>query len=157
MLLRLSRAVPALARLRPALGRAVQISASKPISGLGIHMSSVLEYSLRNMGPWEGAGGGGNEATTTTWVSPDPLRDGCDIYYDEVTERYISTATMDPVYFAGTNPRQCGFPPPEDARDVGTPREQWEASLRSEDPEAWDEYRNERRRELGHVFGFGSL
>ena len=46
---------------------------------------------------------------------------------------------------------QRGFPPPEDESDVGRPREQWEASLRSYDRWAWYEYRNERCRELGSM------
>ena len=53
------------------------------------------------------------------------------------------------VFFAGTDPRQRGFPPPAEVADVGTPREQWELDLRSFDRESWAEYRRERAEFLG--------
>ena len=45
---------------------------------------------------------------------------------------------------ARTDPRQRGLPPPADVGDMGTPREQWEAYLRSFDHEQFFEYRQER-------------
>ena len=35
-------------------------------------------------------------------------------------------ADAQPIFFAGTDPRHPGYPPPEVENDVGTPREQWE-------------------------------
>ena len=92
-------------------------------------MASAPEYNLRDLGPWEAAGGGGDEATTTLWVSPNPLLPGQDIYYSEVSGRYVNAATATPIYFAGTDPRDPGFPPPDIEAEVGNPRVQWERNL----------------------------
>ena len=48
------------------------------------------------------------EARTTLWVSPNPLLPGQDIYYSEVSGRYVNAATAEPIYFAGTDPRDPG-------------------------------------------------
>ena len=93
-------------------------------------MASVLEYHLRDLGPWSGGGVAGDEATTTLWVSPDPYHPGSDIYYSEVTMRYTHDRNMEGVFFVGTHPRDLGFPALEDAAAAGTPREQWEAAAR---------------------------
>ena len=45
------------------------------------------------------------------------------------TGQYLGGPNNQPIYFAGTDPRQPGFPPPEDENDVGTPRDQWELAL----------------------------
>ena len=42
------------------------------------------------------------------------------------TGQFLGGPNNQPIYFAGTDPRQPGFPPPEDENDVGTPRDQWE-------------------------------
>ena len=87
------------------------------------------EYNLRDLGPWESAGGGGEEATTTMWVSPDPLHPGAgrEIYYTEYDRQYVNDLAQ-PIYFSGTAPGNAGFPLAEDTAQVGTPREQWERS-----------------------------
>ena len=94
-------------------------------------MASAPEYNLRDMGPWEP--GTGNAATTTMWVSPDPIYKypGREIFYFEANGVYVrpqSPNTSEPVYFAGTDPRDPGFPPPEDEAEVGNPRVQWESA-----------------------------
>ena len=102
-----------------------------PLTGPAeLHMASAPEYNLRDMGPWEP--GTGNAATTTMWVSPDPIYPGREIFYFEANGVYVrpqSPNTSEPVYFAGTDPRDPGFPPPEDEAEVGNPRVQWERSL----------------------------
>ena len=55
-----------------------------------------------------------------------------DGYYSEVTEMYTDELA-DPIYFAGTLPRNAGRPLPEDTQLVGTPRERWESGLSNED------------------------
>ena len=73
-------------------------------------MASAPEYSLRDMGPREP--GTGNAATTTMWVSPDPIYPGREIFYFEANGVYVrplSPNTSEPVYFAGTDPRDPGF------------------------------------------------
>ena len=89
-------------------------------------MATVPEYRLDMLGPWESAHGAGTEALTTSWVSPDPLHDGGNIFYSEITALYTN-GLGNPIYFEGTDPRDPGVPnsPPV----VGTPREQFEEGL----------------------------
>ena len=65
------------------------------------------------------------------WVSPDPIYPGQEIFYFEANGVYVrplSPNTSEPVYFAGTDPCDPGFPPPEDEAEVGNPRVQWESA-----------------------------
>ena len=90
-------------------------------------MASAPEYNLRDLGPWEAAGGVRNEATTTMWVSPDPIYPGREIFYFEANGIYVrllSPVTSERGYFAGTGPRDPGVPPREDEAEVGNPRVQ---------------------------------
>ena len=67
---------------------------------------------------------------TPLGVSPDPIYPGREIFYIEATGVYmrpLSPNTSEPLYFAGTDPRDPGFPPPEDEAEVGNPRVQWES------------------------------
>ena len=95
-------------------------------------MSSLVEYNLSELGPWEAVGG--DEATASVWVSPDPHHAGFDIYYSEKSGGMYVTGACDPICFEG-NLYRPGFPRPEEAAGaaVGTPREQWEHSLSSEE------------------------
>ena len=64
-------------------------------------------------------------------MSPDPIYPGREIFYFEANGVYVrpqSPNTSEPVYFAGTDPRDPGFPPPEDEAEVGNPRVQWESA-----------------------------
>ena len=86
----------------------------------------MAEYRLDMLGPWQSADGAGTEALTTSWVSPDPLHDGGNIFYSEITALYTN-GLGNLIYFEGTDPRDPGVPnlPPV----VGTPREQFEEGL----------------------------
>ena len=51
----------------------------------------------------------------------------CGAVYFEANGVYVrpqSPNTSEPVYFASTDPRDPGFPPPEDEAEVGNPRVQ---------------------------------
>ena len=102
-------------------------TAMKLITGpVELPLSMVAEYRLDMLGPWESADGAGTEALTTSWVSPDPLHDGGNIFYSEITALYTN-GQGNPIYFEGTDPPGPGVPnsPPV----VGTPREQFEEGL----------------------------
>ena len=87
-------------------------------------MSSVLEYNLRDLGPWHTDYEG-------LWSAPDPFNPYPYLAYVWWCEtgpsagQYLN-ADAQPIFFAGTDPRHPGYPPPEVENDVGTPREQWE-------------------------------
>ena len=59
-------------------------------------------------------------------MSPDPLHDGGNIFYSEITRLYTN-GLGNSIYFEGTDPRSPGVPnsPPV----VGTPRQQFEEGL----------------------------
>ena len=66
-------------------------TAMKLITGpVELPLSMVAEYRLDMLGPWESANGAGTEALTTSWVSPDPLHDGGNIFYSEITALYTN-------------------------------------------------------------------
>ena len=55
----------------------------------------------------------------------------CGAVYFEANGVYVrpqSPNTSEPVYFAGMDPRDPGFPPPEAEAEVGNPRVQWESA-----------------------------
>ena len=87
-------------------------------------MSSVLEYNLRDLGPWHTDYEG-------LWSAPDPFNPYPYLAYVWWCEtgpsagQYLN-ADAQPIFFAGTDPRHPGYPPPEVENDVGNPREQWE-------------------------------
>ena len=88
-----------------------------------LHMSSVPEYNLRDLGPWDPEGAG-------LWSARDPLNPSylAMVWWQETglyPGQYLD-ANAQPIYFAGTDPRHPGHPPPEVENDMGTPREQWE-------------------------------
>ena len=96
-------------------------------------MSSTPEYNLRDLGPWELEADG-------LWCAPDPVSNGAThVWWSEGARKYTDCSGI-PIYFAGTDPRRPGLPPPEDEADVGTPREQWEAEVRMSDRDAWYAY-----------------
>ena len=82
-------------------------------------MHSVPEYNLRDLGPWDIEG-------MDLWSTNVPLNPMLFIWWVPSTGQYLGGPNNQPIYFAGTDPRQPGFPPPEDENDVGTPRDQWE-------------------------------
>ena len=84
-------------------------------------MHSVYEYNLRDLGPWDFEG-------QNLWSANDPFNPMLSLWWQEIgpTARQYLDANARPIYFAGTDPRQPGYPPPEDENDVGNPREQWE-------------------------------
>ena len=84
-------------------------------------MHSVYEYNLRDLGPWDFEG-------QNLWSANDPFNPMLSLWWQEIgpTARQYLDANARPIYFASTDPRQPGYPPPEDENDVGNPREQWE-------------------------------
>ena len=66
-----------------------------------------------------------------SWPAPDPFNPYPYLAYVWWCEtgpsagQYLN-ADAQPIFFAGTDPRHPGYPPPEVENDVGTPREQWE-------------------------------
>ena len=69
-------------------------------------------------------------------MSPDPIYPGRQIFYSEANGVYwrpLSPNTSEPIYFEGTDPRNPGVPPPDEAIVVGTPREQFEKGLTVEE------------------------
>ena len=95
-------------------------------------MASAPEYNLRDMGPWEP--GTGNAATTTMWVSPDPIYPGREIFYFEANgvyeyptcDRRVQTRRSQSTLPART--RVIPDSLPEDEAEVGNPRVQWESA-----------------------------
>ena len=82
-------------------------TAMKLITGpVELPLSMVAEYRLDMLGPWESADGAGTEALTTSWVSPDPLHDGGNIFYSEITALYTN-GLGNLIYFEGTDPRDA--------------------------------------------------
>ena len=102
-----------------------------PLTGPAeLHMASAPEYNLRDMGPWE-PGTGERSHDDDVGVAGSHLPRGREIFYVEANGVYVrpqSPNTSEPVYFAGTDPRDPGFPPPEDEAEVGNPRVQWESA-----------------------------
>ena len=83
----------------------------RPLTGPAeLHLATVAEYRLDMLGPWESADGAGNEALTRSWVSPDPLHDGGNIFYSETTRLYTN-GLGNLIYFEGTDPRTPGWRP----------------------------------------------
>ena len=106
-------------------GRLVVVIADDHVSSSTNRGQRVVLWFARRR-PWESADGAGTEALTTSWVSPDPLHDGGNIFYSEITALYTN-GLGNLIYFEGTDPREPGVPnlPPV----VGTPREQFEEGL----------------------------
>ena len=110
-------------------------ASAAPPESVGIHMASVTEYSLSGLGPWEALGDDwDDEAHASVWRSPDPYHTGDFIYYCGRSGGVYVDVNQRPIYFAGTDPRCRGFPPPEEAAAMGTPFMQWESALSAD---AW--------------------
>ena len=98
-------------------------------------MASTTEYSLSELGPWKAVGG--DPSSATVWESPDPHHSGNSVYYSQRSGGMYVDGNQRPIYFEGTEPRQRGFPRPEDAAALGTPFQQWESGLTTEEWAAW--------------------
>ena len=94
---------------------------------IGFRMASVTEYTLSELGPWKAVGE--PEATASCWESPDPHHPGSLIFYSGRSGGMYVDLNLRPIHFAGTAPRDRGFPRPEEAAAVGTPSQRWESSL----------------------------
>jgi len=96
-------------------------------------MASRPEYNLRDLGPWSSAIG--PESVAVLWVSPDPFHPDGRIHFSE-TFRIYTDDNDEPIYFAGTDPRTPGIPPPDEAI-FWSPREVWARTLSTQQ---WNEY-----------------
>ena len=116
------------------------VATSKRAESLGVIMNSRYEYDLATLGHmgWE-------REDETRWTTSDcnPAAFGLQrtIWWDKDDGRYLHDDGT-PVFFAGTDPRNPGYPPSEDALCIDTPEEEWESALRSDNPQAWRKYRS---------------
>ena len=112
--------------------------ASVPIAQLGIHMHSMREYNVRELGPWD-------RESDDIWCSPDPFDRAQGqrgfVWWSRHSNQYFGLGGT-PIYFAGRDFRaSLGYAPIYDELDVGKPSEQWEADLRRDSPEEYLEFR----------------
>ena len=101
---------------------------------MGFNLASVYEYDLRGLGPWKSDAEGINIPPHTAFYTHDPAAQGgwAALWWDSVDQIYIDGGGR-PIYFAGTDPRRRGFPPPADEKAVGNPEAQWMDGLSAEE------------------------
>ena len=123
-----SFAAAAAARIRPFFlpSHSPPDRTSRTAHGLGARVQSARHGPL-------GTGNRERSHDDDVGVAGSHLRiyPGREIFYFEANGVYVrpqSPNTSEPVYFAGTDPRDPGFPPPEDEAEVGNPRVQWESA-----------------------------
>ena len=99
-----------------------------------VNMASAQEYIFSEIGPWQLAGEEEDEEELQWFAAPDPLNTAANLLWRERDGIYYTNAPGGPwvepvmIYFAGTDPRHRGHPPPQDENEFGNPREQWECS-----------------------------
>ena len=96
-------------------------------------MSSVPEYNLRELGPWERDG-----ETLCALVCTRPRFSRTHGLVVEQPQRQVYyDCGGRPIYFAGTDPRYPGRPPPDDEEAVGHPLDQWQTAFQRHDPSGY--------------------